>query len=188
MHRGKITHYGAQVEQRLVAVTFQSWMHRSKRAPRHDLIGTAAFAESRGRISSYGPRIVTMVMVMTTRAMMTDVFMAIPVHAMAIMMMAMHVMVTAVVPGSSSSSMGLGQGCRSGDQNCCAQASQEFPTIDHCPPRGEFTGSIGTALHQFLGVLSKTEHDGNRDNERDGRDLRRHDVAEPVVELSKLTS
>ena len=111
------------------------WLHRSKRESRHDLIDSAALAGVAWKDFIVMAHVAaTMVMVMTTRVMMTDVFVAITVHAMAIMMMAMHLVVTAVVPGyASPSSMCLGQGCRGGDQNCCAQASQEFPTIDHRP-------------------------------------------------------
>jgi hypothetical protein len=116
-------------------MTFELWMHRSKGASRHDLIDSAALAAVAWKDFIVTTHVTsTMVMVITTRAMMTDVFVAITVHAMAIMI-AMHLVITAVVPGyASPSSMCLGQGCRGGDHDCCAQASQEFPTFDHCPP------------------------------------------------------
>jgi hypothetical protein len=162
-------------------------MHRSKRAPRHDLIGSAAPARVAWKDFIVTAHVtVTMVMVMTARSMMTDVFVAIRVHAVAIMMMAiaLHVVVTAVVPGyASSSSMCLGQGCRGGEQNRCAQARQEFPTFDHRPPPGELTGTLDTARQRVLDVCrppfrfsqvegraAPTEKRNTTATARDGRD------------------
>jgi hypothetical protein len=115
-------------------------MHRSERAPRHDLIGWAALAGLAWKdFIVTAPATATRVMMMTKHAMMIDVFVAVAVHAVAIIMIvvALHVVVTTVVPGyASPSSMCLGQGCRGGDQDCCAQAGKEFSAFDHWPASG----------------------------------------------------
>jgi hypothetical protein len=68
------------------------------------------------------------VIVVTTHVMMIDVIVAVTVHSIIMMGVTLHVVVTAVVPGNTStSSTCLRQGCSAGNQNCCPQASQKFP-------------------------------------------------------------
>jgi hypothetical protein len=72
------------------------------------------------------------VIVVTTHAMMIDVIVAATVHTIIMMGVTLHVVVTAVVPGNTStSSTCLCQGCSAGDQKCCPQASQKSPGFDH---------------------------------------------------------
>ena len=72
------------------------------------------------------------VIVVTTHAMMIDVIVAVTVHSIIMMGGTLHVVVTAVVPGNTStSSTCLCQGCSAGNHNCCPQASQKVPGFDH---------------------------------------------------------
>jgi hypothetical protein len=104
---------------------------------RHDLIGALALAGVAWKdfVATAHATAIKVIMT-TTHVMMIDVFATVAVHAAAMMMVvALHMVVTAVVPGdASTSSMCLCQGCRAGDQNRCAQVSQKFPGFDHPPP------------------------------------------------------
>jgi hypothetical protein len=106
--------------------------------PRHDLIGSSALvAGARKDFISAARVTVPMVIVATVHAMMMAVLVAVTIHAVAIisMVVAFHMVVTAVVPGrASTTSMCLGHGCRAGDQDCCPKAGQKFPILDHGPP------------------------------------------------------
>ena len=120
---------------------------------RHDLIGTSALAGVAWKdFVATAHATALKVIVTTTHVMMIDVFVTVAVHAAAMMMeVALHMVVTAVVPGDApTSSMCLGRWSRAGDKNDCAQVSQKFTGFDHRPPSRVATWSTELSISAYV--------------------------------------